>query len=319
MCLSAKCFVTLSITPVGVTADKSQTQVLVKPGISAVQAARSDGRASAGLRKLPWGRRYAYGLFLTDILVITWAAVGAHTVRLGSLSTRVSRSPNEAGYVVLTLFVVLMWLAVLHWGGSREKSVVGDGPEEYKRVIQNTVTLFGVVAICSYLFDLDLPRVYLLVMMPAGLVALTLSRFIWRRWLQAKRLGGDYQSKVLVVGNVRSAAELTTSLRRAPLAGYQVVGLCTSMTAADQDAVGQAGGSLLVDGYPVLGTLSDVVSVAKACNADVVAVTATASFGPEMVRKLGWELESTGIDLVLAPALTNIAGPRVHTTPVAGL
>jgi len=30
-------------------------------------------------------------------------------------------------------------------------------------------------------------------------------------------------------------------------------------------------------------------------------------------------LEGTGIDLVLAPALTDVAGPRIHTRPVAGL
>ena len=43
--------------------------------------------------------------------------------------------------------------------------------------------MFGVVAIASYLFKLDLPRSYLLIMMPAGLVALLASRFGWRRWL----------------------------------------------------------------------------------------------------------------------------------------
>ena len=37
------------------------------------------------------------------------------------------------------------------------------------------------------------------------------------------------------------------------------------------------------------------------------------------MRKLSWELEDTNAELILAPALTNIAGPRVHTHPVAGL
>ncbi|HEX6872569.1 MAG TPA: sugar transferase, partial [Micromonosporaceae bacterium] len=37
------------------------------------------------------------------------------------------------------------------------------------------------------------------------------------------------------------------------------------------------------------------------------------------LRRLGWQMEGTGIDLVLAPALTDVAGPRIHTRPVAGL
>jgi exopolysaccharide biosynthesis polyprenyl glycosylphosphotransferase len=37
------------------------------------------------------------------------------------------------------------------------------------------------------------------------------------------------------------------------------------------------------------------------------------------LRRLGWQMEGTGIDLVLAPALTDVAGPRIHTRPIAGL
>ena len=54
-------------------------------------------------------------------------------------------------------------------------------------------------------------------------------------------------------------------------------------------------------------------------SADAVAVTATAAFGPTAVRRLSWDLEKTSAELILAPALTDIAGPRVHTHPVAGL
>ena len=62
-----------------------------------------------------------------------------------------------------------------------------------------------------------------------------------------------------------------------------------------------------------------MAAVARTCRADAVAVTANASFGPNAVRQLSWELEQTETQLILAPALTNIAGPRVHTQPVAGL
>ena len=39
----------------------------------------------------------------------------------------------------------------------------------------------------------------------------------------------------------------------------------------------------------------------------------------EAVRRLGWDLEGTGIDLALAVALTDVAGPRVLMRPVNGL
>jgi exopolysaccharide biosynthesis polyprenyl glycosylphosphotransferase len=49
-----------------------------------------------------------------------------------------------------------------------------------------------------------------------------------------------------------------------------------------------------------------------------VAVTG-AGLGPTGVRELGWQLEGSGRGLVMAPALTEIAGPRVHVSPVEGL
>jgi exopolysaccharide biosynthesis polyprenyl glycosylphosphotransferase len=48
-------------------------------------------------------------------------------------------------------------------------------------------------------------------------------------------------------------------------------------------------------------------------------VTASGELTATRLRRLGWQLEGTGIDLVLAPALTDVAGPRIHTRPVAGL
>jgi exopolysaccharide biosynthesis polyprenyl glycosylphosphotransferase len=72
-------------------------------------------------------------------------------------------------------------------------------------------------------------------------------------------------------------------------------------------------------GVPIVGSLNQVLSAVQLTGASAVAVTATAAFGPAAVRELSWELEKTNADLILAPALTDIAGPRVHTHPVAGL
>ncbi len=265
----------------------------------------------------PWAARYGWRLAVTDLVVVAWAAVGTHTVHFGSASTRVSRHPESLLYILLTVAIGLLWVLALQVGGTREASVIGHGGDEYKRIVRASVVLFGLIAISSYVFDLNLPRAYVLVMMPAGLVALVAGRFIWRRWLHGKRASGQFQSKVLVVGSRATAHELMESLRRAPLAGYRVVGACVRPASGRELPGSDEGPS--IDGVPVLGDLTNVAAVARRIGADVVAVTATGAYGPHLVRKLGWELESTTIDLVLAPALTNIAGPRIHTAPVAGL
>jgi exopolysaccharide biosynthesis polyprenyl glycosylphosphotransferase len=37
------------------------------------------------------------------------------------------------------------------------------------------------------------------------------------------------------------------------------------------------------------------------------------------MRELGWALDARRVSLVVAPALTDVAGPRIHARPVAGL
>ena len=48
-------------------------------------------------------------------------------------------------------------------------------------------------------------------------------------------------------------------------------------------------------------------------------VTSSDELPAHEVRRLGWALEASGTELIVAPALTDIAGPRMHTRPVAGL
>ncbi|MET3721622.1 exopolysaccharide biosynthesis polyprenyl glycosylphosphotransferase [Arthrobacter sp. UYEF21] len=73
---------------------------------------------------------------------------------------------------------------------------------------------------------------------------------------------------------------------------------------------------------PVTGVQSEFESILAAITAskvDAVAVSAGVNMHPRDLRRLGWELAARDIGMILAPALTDVAGPRIHTQPVAGL
>src|SRR5262249_39117499 len=63
----------------------------------------------------------------------------------------------------------------------------------------------------------------------------------------------------------------------------------------------------------------DVLGLVREIGADMIAVCGAASAEPGELRRLAWQIEGSGIDLVVAPQLTDIAGPRVHIRPVEGL
>jgi len=264
-----------------------------------------------------WGVRYASRLAVTDLLALVLASLAVHLLSLTNPQVVPVGEPVYLPTWALTVSLLVVWARALTWSGSRDPKSIGYGALEYKRIIQATFAVFGLVAISSYLFKLELPRSYLLIMMPAGLVALLASRFSWRRWLHRQRDVGACMSNVLAVGNIHTVTELLRDLRRAPRAGYKVIGVCVRQNPRSVDA--DSGQLLAIDGVPVLGGLDDVAEIVRSSGADTVAITATASFGPSAVRKLSWELEDTDAELILAPALTNIAGPRIHTQPVAGL
>jgi exopolysaccharide biosynthesis polyprenyl glycosylphosphotransferase len=50
-----------------------------------------------------------------------------------------------------------------------------------------------------------------------------------------------------------------------------------------------------------------------------VALSGGTQLPPPTIRALGWALAELDIRLIMAPALTDIAGPRIHLQPVAGL
>ena len=104
-------------------------------------------------------------------------------------------------------------------------------------------------------------------------------------------------------------ADLVTELRRDRYHGLTVVGAC----------VAQPGECDEVAGVPVYGGLDDITAAVKAFGADTVAVLACPEMDGIRLRSLAWELEKTGTDLCVSPALLDVAGPRTTIRPTAGL
>ena len=50
----------------------------------------------------------------------------------------------------------------------------------------------------------------------------------------------------------------------------------------------------------------------------VVAVCQAPGWGPARLHRLAWQLEDTDAELAVDPGLMEIAGPRMHITPVDG-
>ncbi|WP_442930625.1 sugar transferase [Micromonospora sp. NBC_00421] len=264
---------------------------------------------SAGTRSQTSQRGYVRTLVVLDTAVLSLAVLAGYATRFGDAVPRGSEIP----YVVVAPALVLVWLVSLKALRCYDNRVLGYGADEYRRVSGASLRLAGGVAIAGYIFDAGVSRGFLGISFAVGTVGLVVTRFAARKALHRARCrGGGWSRRVLVVGDTAHVLELVHTLRREPYAGYHVVGACIP------DALLAPVPQRLSD-VPVVGSLRGIPEAATAIGADTVAVTASGELTATRLRRLGWQLEGTGIDLVVAPALTDVAGPRIHTRPVAGL
>jgi exopolysaccharide biosynthesis polyprenyl glycosylphosphotransferase len=261
-----------------------------------------------------WRIKYAWRLKAVDAGVVIWAVAGAYGVRFGFVD-RSAGASRDIDYLLLSTVLVVAWWLMLGFWGSREARVLGSGSEEYKRVIASSAWLFGFVAVISYALRIDTARGFVGLAFPAGALGLLAARWLVRQHLSLERKQGRSSSRVLIIGGPHSAAHLVRSLKSAPAAGYLPV--ATHITGATVGAIHEASNAVPLTG--VQTEFDSILTVILATNVDAVAISAGVNLHPRDLRRLGWELAARDIGMILAPALTDVAGPRIHTQPVAGL
>ncbi|OYN77766.1 sugar transferase [Mycolicibacterium sphagni] len=218
-------------------------------------------------------------------------------------------------YVLGSVALAALWMAALGLNGYRARRVVGRGVGENTSVVLATLQVFGLIAIAALLLPMDPSRTYLAIAFPAGLLGLLVNRRHWRRVETAELGRADYQISVLVVGSSRAAADVAATFVRDPAAGYRVVGICTPEGPTARDRSIDIGGRAI----PVVGIDQAIADAVRRTGAQTVALAATDHLHATEVRRLIWELDSLGVDLMIAPGLVDIAEDRLHSRPVAGM
>jgi exopolysaccharide biosynthesis polyprenyl glycosylphosphotransferase len=260
-----------------------------------------------------WQRRYAVKLEITDCVVVCAAVALAQYVRFGPTLS----PPGYLKYYVpgFSILFVIVWLSALAGFHSRSPRLIGTGIEEFRRVVAASFWTFGAIAIVTLLLKLDIARGYLAVALPAGTLGLVLSRSIWRGHVARKRANGGYLTAVLAIGELDAVENLAIELTRNPMDGYQVVGVGIPGYGPPR------GEQITVNGrmIPIVGGETHAVEAIRTCGADTVAIAGTEHFGVRGIRRLLWDLEPMGVDLVVSTGVMDVALSRLVMRPIAGL
>jgi len=213
---------------------------------------------------------------------------------------------------IVAASLVPAWVLLLSVTGAYDGWRIGSAGEEVRRIITAGLRTAGLVAVASYGLQLHLSRLFLIAAISSGTVAVLAGRGAVRLGLHRLRRDGRCVHRVVVAGHAPDVQHLVEQSQRASSAGFRVVAACVP---------GKADWLPLIDGsrLPVLGEPVDVGTVSRAAGADVVAVASDSVLGRHEMRRLAWELEGTDTRLLVAPRLTDVAGPRISVRPLAGL
>jgi len=268
-------------------------------------AATAAGAGASDLKH--WQRHYIHALISLDVLAMALGAMVALQTRFGTTHV------NSAGlsYRLVVLALVAGWVAMIGISAGYDTRQIGVGSDEFKRVGNAAVRAAALLASVAYAARFEIARGFVAIALPVALVATVLFRYAARKVLHRMRARGFAAHRVLVIGSGESALELIKSLRQTPYAGLQVLGVCVP-GGRREDSLGDSG-------VPVFGSLSNFAEARRRSGADTVAVAHSPGITSSVLREIAWELEGTGVDLVVAPALTNVAGPRITVRPIAGL
>lgn len=243
-----------------------------------------------------WHRRYARYLASADAAA-------------GFLAGLISAALAGRGPAVVTgLLVGCGLVTALALTGTYDRRFQGQGEEEFRRVLLATLGLVAVASTVAFARDAQQLRAAVLGGVPVAGAGSLLLHLTGRVALRASRRRGRLRQRVVAVGLERSVAELVRTARRDPGAGVEIVAACVTQVLGDD-----------VEGVPVLGRPADVLTVLEVTRADTVVLTAWSDVSQEELRRLSWDLEGTGVQLLVAPRVAEVVTPRLHVRTLGGI
>jgi len=263
-----------------------------------VEQARTSARHGVGVP-----RSVRIGILITDALVLVAATLLGFVTRFSIADLNVALiGPIQ----IVGTVAPLLWIIVLILVGSYEQRVVGLGLTEYGRVAQSALWMVAIVSIISFLGKFDTSRAYVLLIIPIGLAGLLLDRWLWRRWILARRNRGQELQTTIVIGNPHDQQHVSEALTERPWAGYSVVATMDGITPATTDSQREA-------------WFDQLMTTVHEQDISCIALTGSCGLQGADIREISWRIEGRGIDLLLSSTLGAVTGPRLSLRVATGL
>ncbi|MFF4587573.1 sugar transferase [Streptomyces sp. NPDC001388] len=263
-------------------------------------------KGAVGRPVIDWEQRYRRAVITSDTVATAVVVAG-----IGNFFGARDAANWHEKWGILAFGTELLVLGALAVSRSWAPAVLGQGAEEFRRLGRSLFTATVVLALGGIALTSRNIKLWIFVAIPAIAVVTMTVRYLLRLSLHKQRKDGLCLRPVLAAGSPDTVHDLITRTRKFPHLGWRVDAVCTT------DGPGLDGD--LLDGVPVVGRLADVAKHVHGDGYRVVAVTPDPHWSPERLQRLAWNLEGTDTEMVVAPVLMEVAGPRLHVDAVLGI
>jgi len=261
-------------------------------------------------RRAKWHRPYIFCLVITDLLC---AIASSYTAVSVFAQDRIQAGFDDDRVFLFIAYVGLPlgWLILLWANGAYDRRIIGIGADEFKRVVRTTIAVAASLGFLAFGLQKGVSRGSVAFVVLGAMSYILIVRLLARKALHIIRKRGRLAThRMLLVGSLPETLFVHKVVSRNVNTGLVPVAihLNENLPASRRSQAP----------VPVYSG-RDLVDLVRELRADTIAVCGSAGAEPDELRRLAWQLEGTGIDLVVAPQLTDVAGPRVHIRPIEGL
>ncbi|MFC0843984.1 MULTISPECIES: sugar transferase [Streptomyces] len=256
--------------------------------------------------EIDWEQRYRRAVITSDTLATAFVVAG-----IGIFFGARDAANWHEKWRILAFGTELLVLGALAVSRAWAPAVLGQGAEEFRRLGRSLCTAAVVLSLGGIALASRNIKLWIFVAIPAIALVTMTTRYLLRLWLHKQRKEGRCLRPVLAAGSTDTVRDLITRTRKFPHLGWRIDGVCTT------DGLGLDADQL--DGVPVVGPLGDVANHVCRDGYRVVAVTPDPHWSPDRLQRLAWNLEGSDAEMVVAPVLMEVAGPRLHVDAVLGI
>src|SRR3954469_21480170 len=251
--------------------------------------------APVTMRRLGWRRVYHASLVASDLAA---GLIGAAVV------DALAPAESVGGRALFTAAMAFGWLLACRLGRAHDVSSMPMMSDEVRRVARVAMVVTALAAFVVLATGVDL-RSAVVVGLPVAGAASAAARVSGQRLLRVARRRGRCLNRVIVVGGEEEVLDLVGRMRRDQRMGLEPVAACLP-----------GGGnrlSLVRHQVPVMGDVWDAAVTAQRTRAAAIVVGAGPGIDATVVRRLGWQLEGSTADLVVAPPVNEVRKFRLTT------